>query len=134
MNENCSNLGHRHVILVEDDQLLNEVLSMQLESAGINFCAASAGRQALALIQSHRPKALILDVAIGDFSAFDVIDAIKKDPDLATLNRMHVLVHTVHELSQEERTRLSFGKTRFFTKNVGTEDISQLVSQICKVD
>ena len=134
MTETCKNPGNCHVILVEDDQLLKEVLSMQLEGADINFCAASDGRQALALIQSHRPKALILDVAIGAFSGFDVIDAMKKDPALAALDRMNVLVHTVHELSQEERTQLSFGKTRFFTKTVGTEDISQLVSRICKED
>jgi len=134
MTETCKNPGKCYVVLAEDDNLLNAVLSMQLEGAGINFCAAYNGYQALALVRSHRPRALILDVSLDGLSGFDVVDAIKKDESLSGLDTMHLIVHTSHDLSQEEKKRLSFGRSQFLTKTVGTNDISQNVSRILRED
>jgi len=132
MTQACKNPGKCYVILVEDDNILNAVLSFQLEAAGINFCSASNGYQALALVQSHRPKALILDVSLEGLSGFDVVDAIKKDPNLSALDTMHLIVHTSHDLSKEEKERLTFGRSQFLTKTMCTDDISQILSQILR--
>ncbi len=131
MTKTCKNPGNCEVVLVEDDKLLNAVLSMQLECAGINFCAASNGLQALALVRSHRPRVFILDVSMDGLSGFGVVDAIKKDPSCAS-DTMHLIVYTSQDLTTEERKRLSVGKTHFLTKTIGTDDMSAIVSRALK--
>jgi CheY-like chemotaxis protein len=129
MADTCKNPGCCSVILVEDDALLQVVLAMQLERAAINFCSASNGHQALALIKSHHPKVLILDISMPGLSGFEVVEAIRQDPTLSDLNDMHLIVHTSQALSVQEQQMLSFGRVQFVTKTRGGKELSDIVSQ-----
>ena len=81
---NCKNPGSCAVIAVEDDPLLAMVIEIDLTSAGIHFCAASDGFQALDLIKSHHPKVLLLDVSIPGMSGFELIEVLNRTRRLVT--------------------------------------------------
>ncbi len=130
MTLSCQNPGTCQVILIEDDPLLLVVLAMQLQNAGINFCSASNGYDALTLVKSHRPKILLLDVSIPGLTGFEVVDAIRRDPDLEDLQNMHLIIHTSHDLSSEEQRTLTFGQTLFLTKTRLSEDLSEIVKKV----
>ena len=129
MPDTCKNSGSCWVIVVEDDLLLRTVLAMQLEKAAINCCTASNGHQAMALIKSHHPKVLLLDISMPGLSGFEVIEAMRKDPNLSDLNDMDLIVHTSHDLSLKEKQRLSFGRVQFLTKTQVGKDLSEIVRQ-----
>ncbi len=126
----CKNPNLCYVIAVEDDPLLKIVMELDLTKAGINFCSASDGHQAFELIKSHRPKVLLLDISLPGMSGFEIIEALRADPTLTELSSMHVVVHTSHDLSEDERQRLRFGKTLFLTKTQVTGDLSGIVGKL----
>ena len=128
--QKCKNPGSCHVIVVEDDPLLTMVIEFDLTHAGIHFCNASNGLEALDLIKSHQLKVLLLDISIPGLSGFEVIEALRADPSLTDLNSMHVVIHTSHDLSEDERRRLQFGKTLFLTKTQVTENLSDIVRKL----
>ncbi len=128
MADTCKNPGNCSVILVEDDRLLQMVLAIQLEATSINFCAASDGHQALALIRSHHPKVLLLDISLPGLSGFEIIEAIRSDPALSDLKSMDLIVHTSHELSFEEQKKISFGRTQFLTKTKVGKELYDIVN------
>lgn len=115
------------MVVVEDDLALRTVLSMQLAAAEINFCAASNGHQALALIKSHHPKVLLLDISMPGLSGFEIIEALKKDPNGSDFNDMDLIVHTTLDLSADEQQRISLGRTQILTKTKVCKEISEIV-------
>jgi CheY-like chemotaxis protein len=128
MTAMCKNPGECFVVLVEDDVLLRMVLTIQLESTSINFCAASDGYEALALIRTHHPKVLLLDVSLPGLSGFEVVEAMRQDPALSDLSNMALIVHTSLELSHAEQERLSFGRTQFLTKTKIGKELYEIVT------
>jgi CheY-like chemotaxis protein len=107
---------------------------MQLEGAGIKFCAARDGFQALELIKSHRPKILILDISLPGLNGYELIEAIRSDPELHSLLTMSIIIHTSLDLTREDEMRLTLnGKTQFLTKSRATEDLGEIVSKIFSV-
>jgi len=125
----CQNPGNCKVLLIEDDNLLSIVLSMQLESAGFNFCTAANGHQALSLLRSHRPRVLVLDISLPGLTGFQLIEKLQNDPDLTDLKEMRIIVHTSHDLSVTEQNQLSLGHTVFLTKTRATTDLAAVVAQ-----
>jgi CheY-like chemotaxis protein len=124
----CKNPGDCRVILVEDDAMLALVLSSELETAGIKFCAATNGLEALELIRSHRPDLLLLDITMPGLSGYELIQVIRTDPDLEDLRAMNVIVHTSMDLTREERLRVTLnGKVEIITKSKAVDDIAAVV-------
>jgi len=127
MTDSCKNPGSCPVIIVEDDLLLRKILTIQLEAAAIKFCAASDGHQALALIRSHHPKVLVLDISLPGLSGFEIIEILKQDPSLSDLANMQLIVHTALDLSTEDRQRMSFGHAQFLTKTRVGKEFTEVV-------
>jgi CheY-like chemotaxis protein len=128
----CKNPGDCRVILVEDDAMLALVLSSELETAGIKFCAATDGLEALELIRSHRPDVLLLDISMPGLNGFQLIEAIRTDPDLEDLRKMNIVVHTSMELTHEDELRLTLnGKMELITKSKAVDDLATVVLKIC---
>jgi PAS domain S-box-containing protein len=106
------------VLIAEDDPALLDVMERQLQQAGLFVRHATTGEQTIALVRGRVPSLLVLDVSLPRGDAFDVVEALRRDPRLADLP---VLVYTVSDLTLEERERLTLGPTRFLTKTRSTD-------------
>jgi PAS domain S-box-containing protein len=106
------------VLIAEDDPALLDVMERQLQQAGLFVRHATTGEQAIALARGRTPGLLVLDVSLPRGDAFEVIEALRRDPLLADLP---VLVYTVSDLTEEQRERLKLGPTRFLTKTRSTD-------------
>lgn len=115
----------KDVLVVEDDQLLNMVMSIELTQIdGISVRTASTGRQALAAIQEKCPDLIILDVTLPGLTAFDIVHVLKEEK---ALNKIPLIIHTSHDLSQDEQKSLELGPTLFVTKTKTSEELAELV-------
>ncbi|MFA6212614.1 MAG: response regulator [Candidatus Obscuribacterales bacterium] len=129
--EICSEPMNCKVILVEDDLLLQTVLGMQMRIAGIKFCAASEGNEALRMIRSHCPEVLVLDVSLPGLTGFEIVESLRHDPVFLNCQKPKVIVYTGMDLTEEERGRLStLGKTTFYTKLIDNEDMGVMVKRL----
>ena len=61
-----------HVLVVEDDQEINELLGEYLALENIHPLAATSGKEALHLALTRHPDAIILDLMLPDIDGFEV--------------------------------------------------------------
>jgi two-component system chemotaxis response regulator CheY len=70
----------RSILIVEDDQYLRELYTLQFGQSGMSVTAAANGREALAKIKNNHCDAILLDIMMPDLTGIDVIKALKQDP------------------------------------------------------
>jgi CheY-like chemotaxis protein len=115
----------RNVLIVEDDDNLRFVLSMQLEAiTNLNILTASDGHQALSMAVEHKPELLILDISLPDINAFEIIDRLRLQPGLCN---SPLINHTSHDLMETDKQHLTLGRTLFITKTLACATLAQSV-------
>lgn len=63
--------GARHLLLVEDDRDLRELMSILLEEAGYAVTTASNGQEALAAVRQGVPDLILLDLKMPVMNGFE---------------------------------------------------------------
>jgi len=102
------------LLIVDDDPGIIQVLGKALRSLGrLRF--ATHGADALRLIADSAPDIVLLDAQMPGLSGFDVLDAIKRDPDLADLP---VIMVTSHSEEDFEQAGLERGAADFIAKPI----------------
>jgi two-component system alkaline phosphatase synthesis response regulator PhoP len=77
------NLGT--VALIEDDEILSDLLTDDLVTAGFEVKQAYDGLAGLELIRQFKPQLILLDLILPKKSGFDVLREIKSTPQTADL-------------------------------------------------
>ncbi len=121
----------RYVLLVEDDLTLLEVMTRQLSREGIAVRTATTGQEAIRVAEAEPPALMVLDVGLPEHDGFDVVDAMRLQPEL---REIPVLVYTGRDLVEEQRGRLRLGPTRFLTKSKASdEEFRRLVVELRQI-
>lgn len=71
-----------HILIVEDDIIVREVVSAHLRQAGIEVVEAATAATALDLAARHAFDLVVLDVNLPDGTGFDVATQLRRDWDL----------------------------------------------------
>ena len=121
----------RHVLLVEDDPTLLDIMTRQLSREGITVRTATTAEEAIRGAEAEPPALMVLDVGLPERDGFDVVDAMRQRADLRSIP---VLVYTGRDLTEEQRGRLRLGPTRFLTKSKASdEDFRRLVLELRQI-
>jgi CheY-like chemotaxis protein len=79
-------LRYHHVMVVEDDRALLELLTEYMELQGLEVTAVETGEAALAALEGeHPPDAVLLDIRIPGISGDEVLRRMKSSPRLARI-------------------------------------------------
>lgn len=71
-----------HVLVVDDEPDLRELLTDALEADGYNVTAAGSGKAAIEAAAANSVDFLITDMRLGDCTGLDVIDSLSCDGDI----------------------------------------------------
>lgn len=74
-----------HVLIIEDDPTVADMLVMVLEVEGFDVTVAADGREGLELTRHRRPDVILLDVMMPVVDGWAVAEHIRQDPHLATI-------------------------------------------------
>src|SRR2546423_15645963 len=76
----------KHILVVDDEADVRDVLAQALTMKGYRVTAASAGHEALRLVKSDPPQLLISDLQMEDSDGLELIQEVKTDfPDLPVI-------------------------------------------------
>lgn len=120
---------HQHKLLVVED---NEAAVIQIKTAIdpdlFQVMVARDGQEAMALIASNRPDAIVLDLMVPKLDGFEILKNLAQDPKTA---RIPVLILTARDLSAKEKNELQAHHITLFKK--GDVDLAQLGNKILEM-
>jgi DNA-binding response OmpR family regulator len=123
-----SGTGPAHVLLVEDDVDLAQVVIAAFEQANVRIDHARTRQSAMEHCQIARPDLLILDLTLPDGNGFMLVDWLRQQPDLSSLP---LVVYSGREVTDSEKPQLQLGPTQFLTKaKVQPHEVEELVLNI----
>jgi CheY-like chemotaxis protein len=117
------------VLLVEDDDMLSTVMSVQLTLEGASVRRAANGYEAVRMIGEKAPGLLILDITLPGLNGYEIVEKLRQDPDLCAIP---LIINTSQDLTVAEERRLALARTMFITKTRATEELGQIVLKFLK--
>ena len=104
--------SERHILIVEDDGDLLEVLKFVLEDEGYRVSTAEGGAEALSAASSEEFSLVLLDVSMPAMSGIDVAKRLRADPRTAGVRLALHTGRSVDEVREQFTDYDSFiGKT-----------------------
>lgn len=115
------------LLLVEDDQLLAEGLSRQLEKSGFSVDTTSSAKEAVILGQQEDYKACVLDLGLPDGNGLDVLRTWRSQH-----NALPVLILTARDDWQDKVNGLKAGADDYLAKPFQTEELIARLNAIMR--
>jgi len=111
----------RSTILIADDEpSIRETAGYILESEGYTVLLAANGEEALSLIRSRRPAAVLLDIEMPRKNGLQVCQEVKGDPSLRST---YIILLTARGQKKDEVEGLAAGADAYLTKPFDDEEI-----------
>lgn len=91
------------ILLVEDDDNLANVYATRLEAEGFVAKRVANGEDALQMALQVKPDLILLDIMMPKVSGFDVLDILRKTPEVATTKI--IMLTALSQDSDRERAK-----------------------------
>lgn len=103
------------ILVVDDDPKAVEILVIHLRDTGYAVVRAYGGREAIEATYRLLPDLIVLDLLMPEVDGFEVVQALKSNPDTA---QIPILIVTSKELTAEDRAALDPQVTKIMEKTV----------------
>jgi len=113
--------GETRVLLVDDDPMIQQLVSSRLTADGMKVSLASDGTEGLRMVRELHPDVVILDIRMPKLDGWSVLAAMKSDDNLT---RIPVVILSV----EEDRGRgFSLGAFEYLLKPVEPEKLVSVI-------
>ena len=113
--------NRKHILLVDDDKAITEMLTMLLETRGYHVQTAHSGKEAISRINSHNSTDLILlDLVLPDQEGFEVCRKLKENQNT---RHIPIIVLSGKMLSEYKVECLYLGADDYLTKPFDYEEL-----------
>lgn len=114
------------VLIIDDNEDITDMISMYLETKGVTCRVANRGRDGLQLIRSEQFDTILMDVAMPEFSGYDILDQLRKD---GSMDGKNIIIYTASSMSDSEKDKLrAMGARAFLKKPTSIDDILAAVN------
>ena len=107
-----------NVLVVDDEAVLAEMVSMALRYEGWNIDTAGDGAGALAAARRQRPDVVVLDLMLPDMGGLEVLRKLRKDNP-----QLPVLLLTAKDAVEDRIAGLTAGGDDYVTKPFSLEEV-----------
>jgi two-component system, OmpR family, response regulator len=114
-----------HLLVVDDEPNIRELLSVSLRFSGFAVSAAADGREALAAAASHEPDVVILDVMLPDMDGLEVAGRLRESREVP------VLFLTARDAIEDKIAGLAVGDD-YVTKPFSLEEVVARIHNVLR--
>ena len=114
-----------HVLLVEDDPAMPEILAALLQDDKITLSSAKSAAEALTMSRGKKPDLILLDLGLPDTNGFEVLRQLKECPETETIP---VIVLTAWNSTKDKLRGFELGAVDYLTKPF---EASELRARVC---
>ncbi len=105
------------VLIVEDEHNILSFMRTVLQANGYRVIEASDAAQALAMLPSHLPDLMILDLGLPDMDGMTVIKSVRE------WSKIPILVVSARDQERDKVQALDLGADDYMTKPFGTSEL-----------
>jgi two-component system response regulator VicR len=113
------------VMIVEDDTVLANALTLALQNEGYEISLATDGEEAGRMIQEEKPDLILLDLLLPIKNGFEVLRFMRQNPSTKDISVV-ILTNFEQETSVAEGKKLGV-KDYIVKANVDIQDIPKIV-------
>jgi len=95
---------HLTVMAVDDDEKALRMIERHLQAEGFTVVKAHGGEEAIRMAAEVSPNLLLLDLMMPEISGFDVVEALKQNPQTASIP---IIILTAKDITDADRRRLN---------------------------
>ena len=124
-------LAGKKILIVEDDAFLHNLLADKLEQLrknGIEVYPTFSGKEALEKAKEVHPDVVLLDVVLPGMNGFEVLEALRKDPELKDVSV--IILSNLNQDKDKQRAK-ELGVTDYMVKaNFMLEELVERITTI----
>ena len=109
-------LAGKKILIVEDDAFLHNLLADKLEQLrknGIEVYPTFSGKEALEKAKEVHPDVVLIDVVLPGMNGFEVLEALRKDPELKDVSV--IILSNLNQDKDKQRAK-ELGVTDYMVK------------------
>jgi phosphate regulon transcriptional regulator PhoB len=119
----------KHILLIEDDRDIVELVRYNLEREGFQIASAADGASGLAQLRKSPPDILLLDLMLPRLSGLEICREIRRDQ---SLNRLPILMLTARGEEADRVVGLEMGADDYVTKPFSPRELSARVKALLR--
>jgi two-component system OmpR family response regulator len=119
-----------HILVVDDEQPIRELVSMGLRYHDFDVTAVASGRAALDHVRASPPDLVILDVMLPDLDGFEVARRIRQQERVDST--LPVIFLTARDATEDKITGLKLGGDDYVTKPFSIEELLARVEAVLR--
>jgi DNA-binding response OmpR family regulator len=120
----------KHIIVVDDDKEVREIVTFALNCNGFEVAAASNGQQLHHLLTSQVPDLIILDVMMPGQNGYQLFHSLRNNPDT---QQIPIIIMTAHAENIYERISADLGAAKHVTKPFHPLDLVEKVRALLQI-
>ena len=117
----------KKILIIDDDFLVSDIYSMELQKAGFAAITANNGESGLSKIQLEKPNLILLDIVMPGLDGLQVLEKIRSNPEL---NNLKVILLSNLKDESTIKNGLAHGANGYLIKTALTPQ--QIVSEVRK--
>lgn len=110
-------MNQYHILVVEDERNIRNFMKTILTSNNYTVLTATTGEEAMALLSSHCPDLVLLDLGLPDTDGQMFIQAVRR------WSQVPILVVSARTHERDKVMALDFGADDYITKPFGTSEL-----------
>jgi CheY-like chemotaxis protein len=114
------------ILYVDDEPVALELLKTGLEERGYDVLTALSGVEALELLQTHEPEALIVDLRMSPMNGFEFVQTVKK---IDKFRMIPVMFLTGVDDYLAQKYGQTLGAEGYFLKPVDLENLDTVLKR-----
>lgn len=112
-----------HILVVDDELSMRELLEVMLGREGYKITCAESGRKAIALLEKKNFDLLLCDIRLGDITGLDVLrESKKQDPETV------VIMISAYATTETAVEAMNAGAYDYVPKPFDNEELKQTIS------
>lgn len=112
------------ILIAEDEPQIANLVKFKLEKSGCQVLWGENGKQALELINEHKPDLVILDVMMPIMDGFEVLRSIKAEPETANIP---VIMLTAKGMEEDVLKGFESGAVDYMVKPFSVSELAARV-------
>ncbi|MBI5959830.1 MAG: response regulator [Chloroflexi bacterium] len=118
-----------HILLIDDDFNLLQMVKLMLERVGHQVEVAKEGEKGIVLAAQNQPDLAVIDVMMPGLSGYDVVRKLRDDPLTAGIP---IIILTARSQPMDKQMALDAGANAFLSKPVTAQELIDRVDAVLK--